>query len=602
MDGDGLCEIGSIPLPDSASWLISAVASFQQAYGEVHPFLAVVLCIAGTLMNIITVIVLTRPSMVSPVNVLLCAVAICDIVVMTSYLIFVCHFLLAAAGRCAATDYSYGWALFTMFHAHASVIFHATSIWLTVLLAQIRVLTIRRATSGPTTSISEPLTVVLALATCLVMTVVNLPNFLTFEIVEVPSQAFLPCLKQDDVSLSNVSMHLNGTTPYTVSSDGDESIAIAKLLLDEEDVGTVFTVRAHENDCMKLKMAFWSNGMIFKVVPCLLLTVSIAALLKIIADVSHKRKNLAQIMKKKVPRDNTTPMLVAVLTIFLIAELPQGLMLVLTGIFSSETFHKKIYLPLGDFMDLLSLLNSAIGFLIYVGMSRKFRSVFFQLFFSCIRCAVINEKTLAEPHDPADSNHATRSSSQRRRNANKHHKLQHSTSRFTTDNTRTEQLSYYNSKASTILSPFEDPRFYQPRRSGLLLSVDDALRRPSSAASRRSSRCSNNDLILPVPSLHNGAKRISFNLANNPICEEPISQIAATPVDAIAVTAQPSAGSGVKVKNTIVQDRSVNRRTSIVATLRNLVLDSESYNNATSSPQRRLTLLQAETNFAGIIY
>lgn len=42
-------------------------------------------------------------------------------------------------------------------------------------------------------------------------------------------------------------------------------------------------------------MAFWSNGMIFKVVPCLLLTVSIAALLKIIADVSHKRKNLAQV-------------------------------------------------------------------------------------------------------------------------------------------------------------------------------------------------------------------------------------------------------------------------------------------------------------------
>jgi len=51
----------------------------------------------------------------------------------------------------------------------------------------------------------------------------------------------------------------------------------------------------------------------------------------------------------------------------------------MTGIFSAESFHKKIYLPLGDFMDLLSLLNSAIGFLIYVGMSRKFRSVFFQL-------------------------------------------------------------------------------------------------------------------------------------------------------------------------------------------------------------------------------
>lgn len=47
-------------------------------------------------------------------------------------------------------------------------------------------------------------------------------------------------------------------------------------------------------------------------------------------------------MKKKVPKDHTTPMLVAVLSIFLIAELPQGVMLVLTGIFSSETFHKKV--------------------------------------------------------------------------------------------------------------------------------------------------------------------------------------------------------------------------------------------------------------------
>lgn len=89
-------------------------------------------------------------------------------------------------------------------------------------------------------------------------------------------------------------------------------------------------------------MAFWSNGMIFKVVPCLLLTVSIVALLKIIADVSNKRKNLAQVMKKKVPKDHTTPMLVAVLSIFLIAELPQGVMLVMTGIFSSDTFKKTV--------------------------------------------------------------------------------------------------------------------------------------------------------------------------------------------------------------------------------------------------------------------
>ena len=88
--------------------------------------------ISGTLMNIITVVVLTRPTMISSVNVLLCAVALCDIVVMSSYFLFVTHFLLAAGSRCSASDYSYGWAIFMMFHAHVSVIFHAASIWMTV--------------------------------------------------------------------------------------------------------------------------------------------------------------------------------------------------------------------------------------------------------------------------------------------------------------------------------------------------------------------------------------------------------------------------------------------------------------------------------------
>ena len=88
----------------------------------------------------------------------------------------------------------------------------------------------------------------------------------------------------------------------------------------------------------------------------------------------------------QVPQDHTTPMLAAILIIFLLAELPQGVFLVLNGIYSSESFHKRVYLPLGDLMDLLSLLNSAVGFLIYVAMSRKFRSVFLQLLFSALGC------------------------------------------------------------------------------------------------------------------------------------------------------------------------------------------------------------------------
>ncbi|VDL66105.1 unnamed protein product [Nippostrongylus brasiliensis] len=149
--------------------------------------------------------------------------------------------------------------------------------------------------------------------------------------------------------------------------------------------GKIFHVRASDEDCFLLKVAFWTNGILFKVVPCTLLTISIIALLKIIRDVSHRRKSLAQVMnKKRMPRDHTTPMLVAVLSIFLIAELPQGMLHVCNAIYSNETFYQKIYLPLGDLMDLLSLLNSAVNFLIYCAMSRKFRSVFMQTFLSCL--------------------------------------------------------------------------------------------------------------------------------------------------------------------------------------------------------------------------
>lgn len=46
MEGEAVCEIGSIPFSNSTP-IISAIANFQQSYGDFHPYLAAVLCIAG---------------------------------------------------------------------------------------------------------------------------------------------------------------------------------------------------------------------------------------------------------------------------------------------------------------------------------------------------------------------------------------------------------------------------------------------------------------------------------------------------------------------------------------------------------------------------
>ena len=59
--------------------------------------------------------------------------------------------------------------------------------------------------------------------------------------------------------------------------------------------------------------------------------------------------------------DRTTRMLLVIVCVFLVTELPQGVMAVLSGLFSEE-FRREIYNHVGDVLDLLSLINSCTTF------------------------------------------------------------------------------------------------------------------------------------------------------------------------------------------------------------------------------------------------
>jgi hypothetical protein len=73
--------------------------------------------------------------------------------------------------------------------------------------------------------------------------------------------------------------------------------------------------------------------------------------------------------------DRTTRMLLAVLILFLITELPQGILGLLSALHGDQ-FFTNCYAPLGELMDFLALLNSAINFVLYCNMSKKFRQTF----------------------------------------------------------------------------------------------------------------------------------------------------------------------------------------------------------------------------------
>lgn len=158
-----------------------------------------------------------------------------------------------------------------------------------------------------------------------------------------------------------------------------------------------FSRLAINNNELFFYIYFWLYFVIIKLVPCIILTVITVWLIHSIRKASEKRDELQYnnhtnhddallcatlnaAKKKKHKRiDRTTNILIAVLTLFIITELPQGILGLLSVIFG-QSFFKTCYAALGDVMDILALFNGAVDFILYCTMSKQFRKTFGRLF------------------------------------------------------------------------------------------------------------------------------------------------------------------------------------------------------------------------------
>ncbi|KAH7697528.1 Protein DMSR-6, partial [Aphelenchoides avenae] len=106
----------------------------------------------------------------------------------------------------------------------------------------------------------------------------------------------------------------------------------------------------------------------FKVLPCSLLLVLTTTLLWKLSKNKRRRdlligKSIAS-RRSSMIGDRTTRTLLVLLTIFIITELPQGIMAFLNGLFPND-IHHFVYLTLGEMLDLLSLINCNTCFIVY---------------------------------------------------------------------------------------------------------------------------------------------------------------------------------------------------------------------------------------------
>ena len=312
---------------------------FQHWYSQIHGYTSTVVCVIGIIFNILNILVLTRKNMISSTNCILAGLAVSDMLTMISYIPFAVHYYCIYGHNPYSPERnSYQWARFLMFHANFSNITHTCSIWLGVLLSVFRYIFVKFAAERAH-MLSLTRTRIAVVMVYIGAIVILIPNALTLYIAKHPHPQ-------------------SNKTLYILSQ------------LDKSNVIVLSN--------------FWIHAVLIKLLPCALLSI-FGYLLICTMHVTYKRRQRLRSLssgrqsrsRRTREHSRTTRMLVVVIILFLVTELPQGILALLSGV--KEGFYEAVYTPLGDLMDIMALINNAINFTLYCSMSKQFRDTFLKM-------------------------------------------------------------------------------------------------------------------------------------------------------------------------------------------------------------------------------
>lgn len=321
------------------------VIQFGTKYRSVHGYIAFPLCIFGFISNVLNVTVLSRKELRSATNYVLLGIAICHLILNAFYSVNVAYQFLLFPETCDHHREYPGWIVFTLISIHTVYFAYSVATWFTVDLALIRCIQLK---SRAQLNVDRcPLAVKLMSLTVLMVLLCGTPNYLTFNIRITTEHSDPDCDMND-----------NSTEHWSVGSSEFNEI--------------------HED--LPYQLAFWINGLLFFLIPSGLLSVFVTYLVATLADFAQRRRRLKH--KKSVARwhvNQQTLLLLIILAITLTTQLPQGILNLLCSILSLD-YRMNVYQNLGELMELLSLINGSVGFILYCTMSSQFRDTFNRVF------------------------------------------------------------------------------------------------------------------------------------------------------------------------------------------------------------------------------
>ncbi|XP_053981480.1 G-protein coupled receptor dmsr-1-like [Hylaeus volcanicus] len=354
---------------DSSTDYVCNLSSFHSHYSHAHGWISLLVCIFGSIANILNILVLTRREMRSPTNLILTGLAVADLFVMIDYIPFSIHIYLYRRSR--RDTFTYGWASFVLFHSLFSQVCHTIAICLTLILGVWRYVAVARP-QKTTEWCSYKRTTFAILTAYVFCPVLCVPLYITTKVREQ-----VEILDSDGMSIQNTNL-----TDSSLVNGTNTTLYFVKL-----------TDTAQNHNILE-ELNFWIYSIVIKLFPCFVLTIVILKLVQVLLQVKRRRRTLTNCknihmknldgmkcirrMKKERQTDRTTMMLLVVLLLFLLTEFPQGI-LGLLSVLLGRTFFQTCYMMLDDLMDTLALVNSAINFILYCTMSRQFRKTFNEL-------------------------------------------------------------------------------------------------------------------------------------------------------------------------------------------------------------------------------
>ncbi|CAG9864703.1 unnamed protein product [Phyllotreta striolata] len=315
-------------------------------YGYVMPFMLLITMIANTLI----VVVLSKRHMRTPTNVVLMAMALCDmftLLVPAPWLIYM-YTLGNHYKPLWPTSLCYAWNLM---HEIIPCVFHTSSIWLTLGLAIQRYIYVCHAP--------------LARKFC------TLPNVYKSISGVLFMAALHQVLRLFDTEYATIDILWNNTTT---------SVCIRRR---------AEWINEYINEDGYFITYFLFRILFVHLLPCVSLVILNLLLFRALRQAQQRRdillsskKNQKNECKKLRDSNCTTLMLIVVVTVFLIVEIPLVVVTILHII--SSTFGEFLNYDMANtlilFTNFFIILSYPINFAIYCGMSRQFRETFKDLF------------------------------------------------------------------------------------------------------------------------------------------------------------------------------------------------------------------------------